>query len=425
MSGPTDATDTVPPLAIELVRLDNLQPDPANPRQIAAAELEALTRSIQHFGLVDPILARQADRTVIAGHQRLLAARKLGLPEVPTIFLDVSAAQARLLNVALNQIGGDFDQELLARLLADLQDVPDVDLSLTGFADDEIQQLLTSLDVREKRDRIETFDLEAAVATANARTCGTAGDVWQLGDHRVMCADATDPAQVARLLANVQPALLATDPPYFVDLTTRGGGRGRPRGTGVADWDHATDPDAIVAFYTHYLTAALAHLAPRAPVYQWYASRHHALVEAAWAEAGLLVHQQLVWVKPAGVPGRSHFMWRHEPCLFGWRQGQAPKRKPPRDITTVWEIDGRAERLGVHVTQKPIALFQRPMEYHTDQGALVYEPFLGSGTQLIAAERTGRACYAMERDPTYAEVAISRWEAFTGDVAEQTNEQRS
>ena len=412
------ATEATAPLTIEHVAIDDLRPEPSNPRRISDSELEALTRSIREFGFADPLLARREDRTVIGGHQRLVAARKLGLREVPVIFLDVSAAQARLLNVALNQIGGEFDQELLARLLADLQDVPDVDLSLTGFADDEIQRLLKSLAAREQADRHEDFDLAAALERATARTRVEPGETWALGDHRICCADATDAASVARLLAGVEPVLLATDPPYFVDLTTRGGGRGRPRGAGGTDWDRAAGQEAVVEFYTRYLAAALEHLAPRAPVYQWYASRNHGAVEAAWAQVGLLAHQQVVWVKPQGVPGRSLFQWRHEPCLVGWRTGQAPKQKPPRGTTTVWEIDARAERLGAHPTQKPVELFTRPIGYHTEPGDVVFEPFAGTGTQLVAAERTGRLCHAMEIDPVYCEIAISRWEAFTGETAE-------
>ncbi len=175
------------PLGIDHVPIGDLRPDPFNPRRISEEELEALTRSIQEFGLVDPIIARREDKTVIGGHQRLVAARRLGLDTVPVIFVDVTAEQAKLLNLALNKISGDWDQELLARLLADLRETPDVDIALSGFADDEIAKLLKSLGSREKRDRPETFDLEAALEAARADPGVERGDVWQLGDHRVMC----------------------------------------------------------------------------------------------------------------------------------------------------------------------------------------------------------------------------------------------
>ncbi len=189
------------PIAIEILAIDELKPDPANPRHIPQAELEALTRSIEEFGLIDPIIARKEDRTVIGGHQRLLAARKLGLKIVPVIFLDISKERAQLLNVALNKISGDFDQELLTRLLADLSETPDLDLTLSGFDDTEIKQLLKGLDAREKRDRPETFDLDAALRAAYENPRASLGDLSQLGEHRVLCGDATKSEDVDRLMS--------------------------------------------------------------------------------------------------------------------------------------------------------------------------------------------------------------------------------
>ena len=170
-------------ITVEQVPIDDLRPDPANPRRISDSELEALTRSIQEFGLVDPIIARHDDRMVIGGHQRLLAARKLGLKTVPVILVDLSPEKAHLLNLALNKISGTWDQELLARLLADLQPVEDLDLTLSGFSEEELGKLLKSLDVREKRERPEAFDLDAALEAARAAPVAQRGDLWRLGDH--------------------------------------------------------------------------------------------------------------------------------------------------------------------------------------------------------------------------------------------------
>ena len=208
-------------LKIEYVSFDKLHPDPTNPNRESDAVLEALTRSIQNSGLVQPILAL-TDGTIIAGHHRFLAARKAGLDEVPVIFLDLSIEQARLLNVGLNRIHGEFDQELLGRLLADLSSVPDIDPTLSGFDDNEIQQILKSLDDREKRDRPESFDLDAALEHETPGRV-TMGDVWQLGDHRLMCGDATEPAHVAALLGETKANMAFTDPPYNVALGDHGG----------------------------------------------------------------------------------------------------------------------------------------------------------------------------------------------------------
>jgi ParB-like chromosome segregation protein Spo0J len=174
----------IEPIAIEHLPIDELRPDLANPRRISDEELEALTRSINEFGLVDPIIARAEDKTVIGGHQRLVAARRLGMKSVPVILTDLSQEQARLLNLALNKVSGTWDQELLARFMADLQQTPDIDLTLSGFTDDEIKKVLRNLDSREKRERLETFDMDAALEAAKAAPVARHGDLWLLGDHR-------------------------------------------------------------------------------------------------------------------------------------------------------------------------------------------------------------------------------------------------
>jgi ParB-like chromosome segregation protein Spo0J len=186
-------------LKIEHVPIDSLRPDPANPRRIGERELESLTRSLKEFGFVQPILVRKSDNVVIGGHQRLTAARRLGLKTVPVIFLDLGVEQARLLNLALNKISGQWDQELLARMLADLKPIEDIDLSLSGFSEDELDRLLKSLDARDKRSRVETFDLEAAWEEAQKAPGVQLGDIWRLGDHRVMCGDAATPRRWRRV----------------------------------------------------------------------------------------------------------------------------------------------------------------------------------------------------------------------------------
>ena len=165
--------------------IGDLKPDPGNPRRISDEEIEALTRSIKEFGLVQPVIVRRDDMVVIGGHQRLLAARRLGIKTVPVVLVDLSAEQARLLNLALNRISGAWDQELLARLLADLNAIPDIDLSLSGFSDDELQKHLKSLEAREKKERVETFDIEQALEEASrAAPVAQPGDLWLLGEHR-------------------------------------------------------------------------------------------------------------------------------------------------------------------------------------------------------------------------------------------------
>jgi DNA modification methylase len=395
-----------------------LKPDPSNPRHISQAELEALTRSMQEFGLVDPILVRREDGLVIGGHQRLVAARRLGLQTVPVVRLDLSLERSRLLNIALNKISGNFDEELLAQLLADLGAVEGIDLGLTGFEEDELTTLIDSLGARDRRTREETFDVDVALAELGQVPARTQpGDVWVLGRHRLICGDSTQPETYARLMQGERASLLATDPPYLVDYT--GGDHppsraNRGRKTKDRNWDEYHDPEASVTFFAGFLQAALPHCIEAVPVYQWHAHRRQALVEEAWRQAGLLVHQQLIWVKARAVLTRSHYMWQHEPCFYGWPEGAAPVRKPPPSASSIWEVDQAGEQLGIHPTQKPVELFVRPIEYHTQRGEICLEPFCGSGTQLIAAERTGRRCFAIEQEPHYVDLAVMRWEAFSG-----------
>ncbi|MCY4107745.1 MAG: site-specific DNA-methyltransferase [Chloroflexi bacterium] len=404
-------------LSVVHLPIDDMRPDPANPRRISDSELDSLTRSMRRFGFVDPVIARREDKTVIGGHQRLLAARRLGLASVPVILLDLSDEQARLLNLALNRISGSWDRELLARLLAELDETPEIDVSLSGFDDDEVAKLLKSLDAQDKRERIEHFDPEAALNAAQSNAVAQPGDLWRMGDHRLLCGDSTDVGAVGRLFGEKRASLMATDPPYLVDYS--GGSDSASRSNrGDPDraqhWDDYRDPASSVEFYFKFLTAGLTHLVSHSAVYQWHAHRRQALVEEAWTKAGLLVHQQIIWCKSRGVLTRSFFLWQHEPCFVGWVEGKMPKRKPPSNVSTIWNVDQRFEQMGIHPTQKPVELFIRPIEYHTEPGEIVYEPFSGSGTQIIAAERTGRVCFAVEQAPAYVDVAVKRWEAFTG-----------
>lgn len=401
-------------IAVKHVPIGSLELDPANPRRISEPELESLTRSIGEFGFVDPIIARRANRRVIGGHQRLTAARKLGLATVPVVFLDLTEEQAHLLNIGLNKISGDWDDELLARMLADLEPVADV--TLTGFSEDELAKLMKSLVGREKRERAEAFDVDAALEAARSATRAKPGELWGMGGHRLLVGDATETAAVSRLMNGERAALMATDPPYLVDYAGAAA-KNKSKANSDGHWDDFEGAAQAVKFYTDFLCAALPHLAEDAAVYQWHAHRRQALVEQAWRAAGLLVHEQLIWVKPRGVPTRSHFMWQHEPCFYGWVEGHAPKRRPPKTETTVWQIDHQGEQLGVHPTQKPLELFERPIAYHAEANDVCYEPFAGSGTQVIACERLGRRCYAIERDPHYCAVILARWESFSGETA--------
>ncbi len=398
-------------ITIARVPIDNLRPDGGNPRRISDVELESLTRSIQEFGLVDPIIARREDGTVIGGHQRLVAARRLGLTTVPVVFVDVTAEQAHLLNLALNRISGSWDQELLARLLADLDATPNIDLSLTGFGDDEIAKLLKGLDAREKRDREESFDLDEAWQAARADTRVQRGDLWRLGDHRVMCGDSTSEADVGRLMAGEGARLMVTDPPYGVAYEVDGKNpKFKKRRSAIANDDLGADQ-------AKFWTEAFRHWPLDGDAYVFSPSGPLIGTLCSSIEAAGITHRQwLIWVKDRLVLGRSHYHYRHEHIFYGWRGKTSWNGSRKED--SVWD-EPRPADSPEHPTIKPLPLCERAIENSSQPNDAVIDAFLGSGTTLIAAERTGRRCYGMELDPHYVSLVLARWEAFTGQTAEK------
>ncbi|MDZ4278005.1 MAG: site-specific DNA-methyltransferase [Dehalococcoidia bacterium] len=405
---------TTATITVKHVPVDSLKPDAANPRRISDAELETLTRSIQQFGFIDPVIARREDGLVVGGHQRLLAARKLGLKAVPVVYVDLSLEQARLLNLALNKISGEWDQELLARMVADLSSLEEADLSLSGFADDELGKLLKSLDGREKRERPEAFDLDDALEAVQGAHGAKRGDVWALGGHRLLCGDAADAKAVARLLDGKRAGVAFTDPPYNVAYGNHGGqGRAQRRRRLKND---ALPKDEWEAFCVRWAKHLLDHV--DGAVYVCMSTKEWPLVSRVLEEAGGHWSDTIIWAKDRFVLGRAQYQRGYEPLWFGWREGAKPYWCGDRDQSDVWRI-ARPSSSEAHPTMKPLELVERALHNSSRDGDLVLDLFLGSGSTLIAAERTGRVCYGMELDPHYAQVAVLRWEAFTGEKAEK------
>jgi DNA modification methylase len=404
-------TTTTSAMTIEQVDIEDLELDAGNPRKISDTELESLTRSIREFGLVDPILARRANRRVIGGHQRLLAARRLGMKTVPVIFLDLTAEQARLLNIALNQIGAEWDPELLARMLADLK-IADLDLTLTGFAEDELDKLLKSLDVREKREKAESFDVEAAIDAARAATRARRGELWALGEHRLYVGDATDASDVARLLGDVRPAMAFTDPPYNVALGDHGGQQRGSKKRRIQN--DAMSPEEWTTFITGWSRNLVASV--DGAIYCCMSTKEWASVSQALAEAGGHWSDTIVWKKDRFVMGRADYQRQYEPIWYGWREGVKHRWCGDRDQGDVWEI-ARPSESEMHPTTKPLPLVERAINNSSQPGDVVLDLFLGSGSTLIAAERTGRVCYGTELDPHYGSVVLARFESFSGKEA--------
>jgi DNA modification methylase len=401
-----------PALQVTEVPIDRLRPDPANPRRISDAELEALTRSLKEFGLVQPVLALRENSTVIGGHQRLLAARKLGYKTVPVVFLDISLEESRLLNLALNKISGEWDQDLLARMIADLKPVEDIDLSLSGFSEEELGKLLKSLDHRERRERPESFDLDAALEAARAAPRARTGEVWALGDHRVLCGDSTDPVAVARLMDGRKAHMAFTDPPYNVSLGDHGGQQRGQRKRRLQN--DALSPEAWQDFCRRWCRNLLSSV--DGALYICMSTKEWPVVSRVLEEEGAHWSDTIIWAKDRFVLGRADYQRGYEPIWYGWREGVKHDWFGGRDQGDVWRID-RPSVSEAHPTQKPLPLIERAIENNSRPNGIVLDLFLGSGSTLIAAERTGRVCYGMELEPHYVDVAVLRWEAFTGQKA--------
>lgn len=410
---PSRIKDVSMVLAIQQVPIEDLTPDPANPRHITEGELEALTRSIREFGLVDPIIARKEDKTVIGGHQRLQAARRLGLREVPVIYLDITKEKARVLNLALNKISGDFDQELLARLLADLGETPELDLTLSGFEEKEITKMLKSLEARDKRDRPETLDLDEALRSAYENPRAKRGELFQLGEHRVMCGDATSAEDMQKLLGDARAHVCFTDPPYNVNLGDHGG---KQSGKSRRIKNDAMAPEAWETFCRGWAQNLLGNV--DGAIYVCMSTKEWASVSHVLSEAGGHWSDTIIWAKDRFVLGRADYQRSYEPVWYGWREGAKRHFAGGRDQSDIWRIE-RPSDSPLHPTMKPLALIERALENSSRPGDVVLDLFLGSGSTLIAAERTGRVCRGLELDPHYASMVIARWEAFTGKKAEK------
>jgi DNA modification methylase len=404
------------PLAVEWVPTGRLHLNPSNPRHNDPA-VPHVAASLQRFGWQQPVVARPSGE-VIAGNTRLKAARQLGHERVPVVWFAGSDLDAAAYGVADNRVHefSTWDESALGEILSVLR--AEDAIEGIGYSSGEIDDLLARLDAQLGIPK-ELDD--PGPQEPPTRPVTRPGDLWLLDKHRLLCGDSTQQGDVERLMAGQKAHLCASDPPYLVDYDGTGHPQSRYNRPETRDkhWDQYKDPQSSVAFFHGYLTLALANCIGEVPVYQWHATRRQALVEEAWHAVGLLVHQTVIWVKSRAVLTRSMLMWKHEPCFFGWPQGFMPPkdRRPPHNETTVWEVDQIGQQEGIHPTQKPTLLFERPILWHTKPGEICYEPFAGSATQIIAAEKLGRRCYAMEQAPGFVDASLERWQRATGKQA--------
>ena len=409
-------------LSVEWWPIERPIPYGKNPRVCPQSAIAKVAASLEQFGFRQAIVV-DAQGVVVVGHTRLLAARQLGLKQVPVhIAADLSPAQARAYRIADNRTNQEssWDLELLSGEIGELASL-DYDIDVLGFAADELAafQVEPTLGLTDPDE----------VPEPPGEPLTQPGDLWLLGRHRLLCGDATCATDVARLMNGARACLMATDPPYGVGYD--GGNHPQtwgPNGRRITaeektkHWDSYADVGELARFYEDYLRIALeVALGERPFVYQWLGVMRLPVVVAAWEQVGLLPHQLLIWAKSRSVLSRCDYQWNYEGCLYGWRRGRRPPsaRRPPAGSAALWAIDSRIEdgSAGLHPTMKPVEVVRRPIEYHTKVTELLYEPFSGSGTAIIAAEMSGRSCYALERSPVFVDVAVRRWERFSGRQA--------
>jgi len=400
------------PTVIEngVVGINKLVPYAKNSRTHSEKQIEQIAASIAEFGFVNPVLVWKKNE-IIAGHGRVLAAKRLleqdpkryaHLGELPVRKCDhLTDVQRRALVIADNKLAlnAGWDNTILSEELTAL--MPDFsDLGIIGFTEIELRDLLPAA---------EDLTDEDSVPAVQSRAVSCAGDIWELGEHKLMCGDSTSCTDVATLMGRERADMWLTDPPYNVAY------EGKTKDALKIVNDNMSD-EKFRAFLRDACVAADAVMRPGAVFYIWHADSEGYNFRGACKDTGWVVRQCVIWKKQSMILGRQDYHWQHEPCLYGWKSGASHKWSSNRKQTTILEFD-KPSRNGEHPTMKPVALFEYQMLNNTDKGDIVLDSFGGSGTTLIAAEKNERIARIMELDPIYVDVIIRRWEQLTGRQA--------
>ena len=446
-------------MELRTVQLSELKPAAHNPRvplKPGDPEYEALALSIERNGYIEPIVVN-SDLTIISGHQRRTVMMDLGRTEAEVIIVDIQDPEReKAANIALNKITGRWDEKALYDLLIDLEQAG-ADLAETGFSTDDLQDLFKNIDI-ETQANDDGYDAGRAIAEKEAagppRT--KYGDIWELGEHRLMCGDAADFNDVSILMAGAEADLIVTDPPYNVDYEAKDKSlesaykRNTTRKVNEIIGDRMDDDDFynfLFRVFSNYCDIAK----PGAAVYVFHADSEGLTFRQAFDASGFSLKQVLIWEKNQFVIGRQDYHWRHEPILYGWKEGAAHYFIDDRHQDTViieddidfsamkkqdlvayiekirsdlaaWtsvQYEKKPAKSDMHPTMKPVALVGRFIQNSSRHRENVVDLFAGSGTTLIAAEQLHRVAYLMEISPIYCDVIIDRWEAFTGRKARQ------
>ena len=379
---------------LKVIPVSELKPAEYNPRKKLKPgdkEYDKIKASIEEFGFADPLVVN-ADMTIIGGHQRLTVAMALGYTEVPCAVVDIDKVREWALNIALNKITGAWDENLLADLLKDIQD-SDFDLGKTGFDPPEIETLFNK--VHDKDVKEDDFDVESELKQP---VFSKKGDLWHLGRHKVLCGDSTLPESYETLLEGVKANMVLSDLPYFVNYHGS---------AGTIQNDALPDQEAY-EFTLKAMNCMADVLADDGSIYIFHADTKGLIFRRAFDEAGFYLSGCCIWKKNALVLGRSPYQWMHEPCLYGWKKEGKHQWYSDRKQTTIWEYD-RPKANKDHPTMKPVALMAYPIKNSTMTNGIVLDPFLGSGSTLIACEETDRVAVGIEIEEKFVDVIVKRY----------------
>lgn len=399
----------MPDLKVETFDLSDLNTYHKNPRR---GDVDAIAESLRKRGQYRPIVVNigshaSHDYEILAGNHTYLAAKKLGWKTIQATTVDVDDDQAAQIVLADNRLAdlGGYDDETLSALLSDVSSLDGL-----GWSQDDVDELAAALEP--ERDDSEVEDVEVP---DDAPQRVKRGEIWILGEHRLMCGDSTKPEDMQKLLGGGAADLWLTDPPYNVAIV------GKTKKHLTIENDSWADDDEFVEFLRKAFVTALDVLKPGCAFYIWFAQTQAENFLAATDKAGMTIRQTLIWAKSTFSLGRQDYQWKHEPCLYGWKDGASHRWFSDRKQTTVLEFDKPA-RNAEHPTMKPVPLMAYEIRNSSRVGDTVLDSFGGSGSTLMACEQTGRKCVTMELDPHYCDVILKRWEDYTGNKAERVNE---
>ncbi|GIW48991.1 MAG: adenine methyltransferase [Caloramator sp.] len=394
-------------MEVKKIAVDKINPAKYNPRKKlkpGEAEYEKLKRSIKEFGYVEPIIWNQRTGNIVGGHQRFTVLKNEGYKEVDCVVVDLGEQEEKALNIALNKIHGDWDLPLLKDLLEEL-DKSMFDVSLTGFEAAEIEEIFSKVHDKEIKD--DEFDADKALEDIK-EPISKYGDVWLLGKHRLMCGDSTFLHDVLTLLDGKKANICVTDPPYNVNY--EGGTEDK-----LKIMNDKMDNNKFYEFLLSAFKNIYEVLDDGAAVYVFHADTEGLNFRKAFKEAGFHLANVCIWAKNSMVLGRSDYQWQHEPILYGWKPTGKHRWYSDRKQTTIWNYD-KPLRNAEHPTMKPVPLVAYPIKNSSMTNCIVFDPFGGSGSTLIAAEETGRICCMMELDPKYCDVIVKRYLEYTQDA---------